>query len=76
MTTVASIVLQRRVAGSRADALLAAVQADVPEPQRARWNESGHARLVPSSLADDPREALAATLDRLAEDWTDHIAIL
>jgi hypothetical protein len=25
---------------------------------------------------DDPREALVASLDRLADDWGDHIAIL
>jgi hypothetical protein len=76
MTDVASIVLQRRVAGPRADALLDALQDRVPEAERARWDESGHARLHPPSLADDPRESLAASLDRLAEDWTEHIAIL
>jgi hypothetical protein len=74
--TVASIVLQRRVAGPRADALLESLQDSVPEPQRAHWDESGHARLVPSTLADDPRGDLAATLDRLAPDWTEHVAIL
>jgi hypothetical protein len=76
MTDVASIVLQRRVPGPRADALLDALQDSVPEPERARWNESGHARLVPPSLSGDPRESLAASLDRLAADWADHIAIL
>jgi len=74
--TVASIVLQRRQAGARADALLEALQETVREPERARWDESGHARLVPPGQVDDPREALVASLDRLADDWGDHIAIL
>jgi hypothetical protein len=76
MTDVASIVLQRRVAGPRADALLDSLQDTLPEPERAHWDESGHARLHAPSLSHDPRESLAASLDRLAEDWTDHIAIL
>jgi hypothetical protein len=76
MTDVATIVLQRRVPGPRADALLDSLQADVPEPERAHWDESGHARLHAPSLSEDPRESLAARLDRLAEDWSDHIAIL
>jgi hypothetical protein len=76
MTDVASIVLQRRVAGPRADALLDSLQADVPEPERAHWDESGHARLHAPTLSADPRGSLAASLDRLAEDWTEHIAIL
>ena len=76
MTDVASIVLQRRVDGPRADALLDSLQDRVPKPERARWDDSGHARLHAPSLADDPRESLAAELDRLAGDWTDHIAIL
>ena len=74
--TVASIVLQRRRAGARADALLEALQQAVPERDRARWDESGHARLVPPGQVDDPREAFVARLDRLADDWADHIAIL
>jgi hypothetical protein len=76
MTDVASIVLQRRVPGPQADALLDSLQDNVPEPERARWDESGHARLHSPSLSDDPRESVAASLDRLAEDWTEHIAIL
>jgi hypothetical protein len=74
--TVASIILQRRVPGPRADALLEAVQDTVPETQRTRWNESGHARLVPPTAVDDFRKTLAARFDRIAEDWTEHIAIL
>ena len=76
MTDVASVVLQRRLPGPRADALLESLQDDLAEPERAHWDESGHARLHPPSLADDPRASLAAALDRLADDWTDHIAIL
>jgi hypothetical protein len=76
MTHVASVVLQRRVAGPRADALLDSLQDKLPEPERARWDESGHARLHAPTLADDPRESLTAALDRLAEDWPEHIAIL
>jgi hypothetical protein len=74
--TVASIVLQRCVPGPRADALLEALQDTVPESQRTRWDKSGHARLVPPAAVDDVRETLAARLDRIAEDWTEHIAIL
>jgi hypothetical protein len=74
--TVATIVLQRRGPGPRADELLDALQESVPEPDRARWNESGHARLVAPGHAEDPREALVARLDRLAGDWAEHIAIL
>jgi hypothetical protein len=74
--TVATIVLQRREPGPRADALLEALQQTVPESQRTRWSESGHARLVPPSQVEDPREALIARLDRLGEDWAQHIAIL
>lgn len=76
MTDVASIVLQRRTPGPRADALLDSLQGDLAEAERAHWDESGHARLHAPGLSDDPRESLAASLDRLADDWTDHIAIL
>jgi hypothetical protein len=76
MIDVASVVLQRRVPGPQADALLDSLQDDLPEPERAHWDESGHARLHAPSLSDDPRESLAASLDGLADDWADHIAIL
>ena len=62
--------------GGRADALLESLQETVPESKRARWDESGHVRLVPPRLTADPCESLTAELDCLAEDWTDHIAIL
>jgi hypothetical protein len=68
--------LQRRVAGERADELLARLQASVPEAGRLRWNESGHARIELARERDDAREYVAAELDALGEDWTDHIAIL
>jgi hypothetical protein len=74
--TVATIVLQRREPGPRADALLEALQESVPESERTRWNDSGHARLVAPTQVEDPREAVAARLERLGDDWADHIAIL
>jgi hypothetical protein len=68
--------LQRRVAGERADELLDRLQGSVPEAQRVRWNESGHARIELPRERDDAREYLSAELDALGEDWTEHIAIL
>ena len=68
--------LQRRVAGERADELLDRLQSSVPEDRRVRWNESGHARLDLRHERDDAREYVAAQLDALGDDWTQHIAIL
>jgi hypothetical protein len=68
--------LQRRVAGERADELLERLQVSVPEARRVRWNESGHARIDLGRERDDAREHLAAELNALGEDWTEHIAIL
>jgi hypothetical protein len=68
--------LQRRVAGERADELLDRLQGSVPEDRRVRWNESGHARIDLRHERDDAREHVAAQLDALGDDWTQHIAIL
>lgn len=68
--------LQRRLPGERADELLDRLQASVAEDERQRWNESGHARIDLGRERDDAREYVAAQLEALGEDWTEHIAIL
>jgi hypothetical protein len=73
---VRTIDLQRRLTSRRADELLDRLQASVPEDRRVRWNESGHARIDLGLERDDAREHVAAQLDALGEDWTEHIAIL
>lgn len=67
--------LQRRQDGPRADELLDALQASVPDAERVRWNESGHARLE-LGRAPDARAALTERLDAIADDWPEHIAVL
>jgi hypothetical protein len=71
-----TIDLQRRRPGRRADELLEQLQSSLPEDQRVRWNDSGHARIPLGHERDDAREYLAARLRELADDWADHIAIL
>lgn len=68
--------LQRRQPGSRADALLDALQAGVAPHERVRWDETGHARLRIAGELEDARVTLAARLRQLGGDWADHIAIL
>jgi hypothetical protein len=68
--------LQRRQPGSRADELLAGLQAAAATDERVRWNESGHARLQVSQTLEDARITVAARLAELGDDWADHIAIL
>jgi hypothetical protein len=68
--------LQRRLPGERADELLDRLQASVTEDRRVRWNDSGHARIDLGRERDDAREYMAAQLDMLGDDWTQHIAIL
>ena len=74
--TIRTIDLQRRLTGERADELLDRLQSAIPEDRRARWNESGHARIDLGRERDDAREHLAARLAALADDWAQHIAIL
>jgi hypothetical protein len=74
--TMRTIDLQRRRAGERADELLDRLQASVPEDQRVRWNESGHARLDLHHERDDAREYMAAQLAAIGDDWAEHILIL
>jgi hypothetical protein len=68
--------LQRRQPGSRADEILDALQAAVASEERARWDETGHARLRMDGELEDVRATLASRLDQLGGDWVDHIAIL
>jgi hypothetical protein len=74
--TMSTIDLQRRRPGPRADELLDQLQASVAEGERIRWDDSGHARIPLGRERDDAREAIAARLLELGDDWTDHIAIL
>jgi hypothetical protein len=68
--------LQRRGDSPRAEELLELVQGGLDERERVRWNESGHARIAFGAERDDAREALAARLLALGEDWQEHILIL
>ena len=68
--------LQRRLPGKRAEELLDRVQGSVPKNRRVRWNESGHARIDLGRERNDAREYVAAQLDVLGDDWTEHIVIL
>jgi hypothetical protein len=68
--------LQRRDPGERADELLEQLQSSLPEDQRVKWNESGHARIALGRERDDAREYMAERLRALSDDWTEHIAIL
>jgi hypothetical protein len=71
-----NLVLQRRRSGPRAEVLLEELQRSVPSDQRARWNETGHARLPCPGELDVERKSVASRLDELADDWSRHIAIL
>lgn len=73
---MAMIDLQRRQPGPRADELLELLQSSLAIEQPAPWNESGHARISLGRERDDAREYLADRLDKLGDDWSDHIAIL
>jgi alkanesulfonate monooxygenase SsuD/methylene tetrahydromethanopterin reductase-like flavin-dependent oxidoreductase (luciferase family) len=68
--------LQRRQLSGRADQLLDGLQAADASAERVDWNESGHARLAVAGQPDEVRAAMAARLDSLGDDWSDHIAIL
>ena len=68
--------LQRREPGPRADELLDGLQTAIASDERVRWNESGHARLSVGRAPEDARASLAARLDRVGDDWPEHIAIL
>jgi hypothetical protein len=68
--------LQRRLPGERADELLDRVQGSIPEDRRVRWNESGHARIDLGRERENAREYMAAQLDALGHDWTEHLGIL
>jgi hypothetical protein len=68
--------LQRRQSGSRADELLAGLQTAIAPAERVGWNASGHARLRVNQALEHARPTVAARLAELADDWSDHIAIL
>jgi hypothetical protein len=74
--TMSTIDLQRRQPGPRADDLLERLQEALPAEQRVGWDDTGHARLDLGRERDDARESVAARLDQLGDDWTEHIAIL
>ena len=74
--TMSTIDLQRRRPGPRAEELLDQLQPSVAESERVRWDDSGHARIALGRERDDAREAIAARLVELGDDWPDHIAIL
>jgi hypothetical protein len=74
--TMSVIDLQRRRPGARADELLDGLQRSVAEEARVRWDDSGHARIPLGRERDDAREAVAARLLELGDDWVEHIAIL
>jgi hypothetical protein len=74
--TMSTIDLQRRRPGPRAAELLDQLQTSVPESERIRWDDSGHARISLGRERDGAREAIASRLLELGDDWPDHIAIL
>ena len=74
--TIRTLDLQRRTDSERAVELLDRLQSSVPEGERVRWNDTGHARIELGREREDAREHLSARLDALGEDWTEHIAIL
>ena len=76
LMTMSTIDLQRRRPGPRATELLEQLQSGVAESERIRWNDSGHARISLGRERNDAREAIAARLVELGDDWPDHIAIL
>ena len=73
---MSTIDLQLRRPGPRAAELLDQLQGSVAESGRVRWEDSGHARISLGRERDDAREAIAARLVELGDDWRDHIAIL
>jgi hypothetical protein len=56
--------------------LLDQLQSAVGEGERVRWDDSGHARISLGREREDAREAIAARLVELGDDWRDYIAIL
>jgi hypothetical protein len=56
--------------------LLEQLQSSVAEGERVRWDDSGHARISLGREREDARDAIAARLVELVDDWRDHIAIL
>jgi hypothetical protein len=74
--TMSTIDLQRRRPGTRAAELLDELQRSLDDRETVRWDESGHARISLGRERDDAREAIAARLQELGEDWPEHIAIL
>jgi hypothetical protein len=74
--TMSTIDLQRRQEGTRATELLDQLQASLDRRERVGWDESGHARISLGRERDDAREAIAASLRELGDDWPEHIAIL
>jgi hypothetical protein len=74
--TMRTVDLQRRQPGPRADALLAGLQATLAESERSGWDASGHARISLGHEREDAREAVAARLAALGDDWDQYIAIL
>ena len=74
--TMSTIDLQRRRPGPRAAELLDQLQGSAAESERVRWDDSGHARISLGRERDDAREAIAARLAELDDDWADYIAIL
>jgi hypothetical protein len=68
--------LQRRGNSPRGEQLLELVQQGLGEQEHVRWNDTGHARITFAAEREDAREALAARLAALGEDWQEHILIL
>jgi hypothetical protein len=74
--TMSTSDLQRRRRGPRAEELLDQLQSAVGEGERVRRDDSGHARISLGREREDAREAIAARLVELGDDWRDHIGIL